>query len=122
MKPANDIIFIEGLRLPAKIGITAWEQQIHQTLILDLQLSMNSKKAAETNDIQYTVDYYQVVKYIESYVSTQSFQLIESFAEQITQIIMEKFAVTGVRLKVSKPSMVAQTTHVGLIIERGDIG
>lgn len=119
MKPANDIIFIEGLCLSAKIGITAWEQQIQQTLILDLQLAMDSRKSAKTNDIQHTVDYYQVVKCIEAYTANQSFQLIEAFAEQITELILEKFAVTWIRLKVSKPSMVAQTAQVGLIIERG---
>ena len=52
--------------------------------------------------------------------SDSSFQLIETLAEQLAEIIMIEFKVPWVRLTVHKPGALSNSKDVGVRIERGD--
>lgn len=118
--PSNsDIIFIENLHIVTTIGITRWEQQIKQTLIMNLELATDISKSAHSDNIADTVDYYHVAKRIQRFATEHSYQLLEPFAENIASLIMNEFSVPWIRLKISKASMVTHAAHVGIQIERG---
>ena len=46
------------------------------------------------------------------------FALVERVAEEIADLLLEKFPSPWVRIKVSKPGAVARAANVGVIIER----
>ena len=52
-----DIIFLGGLEIQTIIGIYDWERETKQTVVLDIEMAFNIQKAAETDDIQHTLDY-----------------------------------------------------------------
>ncbi len=47
------------------------------------------------------------------------FALVERVAEEIADLLLQKFNSPWVRIKVSKPGAVARAANVGVIIERG---
>jgi len=53
-------------------------------------------------------------------VEGTDFQLVESIAERVSDIIREEFGVSWVRLRVSKPGAVTGARDVGVVIERGE--
>ncbi|MDO8939119.1 MAG: dihydroneopterin aldolase, partial [Methylicorpusculum sp.] len=57
-----DIIFLGGLEIQTIIGIYDWERTTKQTVVLDIEMAFDIKKAAETDDISYTLDYKTVSK------------------------------------------------------------
>ncbi|MDQ6588750.1 MAG: dihydroneopterin aldolase, partial [Haemophilus parainfluenzae] len=63
-----DRIFIEELVVFAKIGVYDWEQQIKQKLVFDLEMAWDCQKAAETDDVQYCLNYAEVIQFILDYV------------------------------------------------------
>ena len=46
------------------------------------------------------------------------YQLVESFVEEVSRIILEDFMAQWVRIKLNKPDAVDEASGVGVIIER----
>ena len=66
-----DRIFIEELVVFAQIGVYDWEQQIKQKLVFDLEMAWDCQKAAETDDVQYCLNYAEVSQFILDYVQAK---------------------------------------------------
>lgn len=117
----QDRIFIESLTVYAQIGVYDWEQQIKQKLIFDLEMAWDSRKAAETDDVAYCLNYAEVSEFIINYVQSKPFLLIERVANEVAEHLQSRFSISWLRLKLSKPKAVAQAKNVGIIIERGKL-
>lgn len=114
-----DIVFIRGLRIDALIGIFDWERKTRQTLIFDLEMATDIRRAAESDDIEDTLDYKAISKRLSAYVSESQFQLVETLAEHCAALIRDEFGVPWVRLSINKKGAVSVAEDVGVTIERG---
>lgn len=113
-----DIVFIQGLKIDCVIGIYDWERKIRQNIVLDIEMSTDIQVAGETDNIDQTIDYKAVSKRLIHFVQTSKFQLVETLAEKITQIIIKEFDVKKVKLTLNKGEAVTGAQGVGVIIER----
>ncbi len=114
----TDKVFIEALEIETLIGIYDWERRIRQTLQFDIEMAFDNRKPAASDDIADTLNYKAVSKRLVEYVSASSFGLVETLAERCAAIILDEFAVSQVRLKLSKPGAVRGARAVGVMIER----
>ena len=114
-----DIIYLNDLKIDTVIGIYDWERRIKQTISLDLEMGTDIKKAAASDHIDDTLNYKAVAKRLIQFVSESEFQLVETLAERITEIILNEFNVPWVRLRLNKKGAVRYADDVGVIIERG---
>jgi 7,8-dihydroneopterin aldolase/epimerase/oxygenase len=115
-----DIVYIRDLRIDTIIGIYDWEREVRQTVSVDLEMASDIRKAAETDDIQYALNYKAVSKRLIAYVENRNALLVETLAEEIAQMIRAEFNVPWLRLRLSKPGAIRGARDVGLIIERGE--
>lgn len=113
-----DTIFIHALKTEAIIGIFDWERQVKQTVLLDIELSADIRKAALSDSIDDTVNYKRIAKRVLAFVETTSFHLVETLSEQVAMLILAEFPVATVRLALSKPGAVRSSKDVGIIIVR----
>ncbi len=113
-----DIIYISDLRIDTIIGVYDWERRTTQTLILDIEMSADIARAAATDRIEDTVNYKAVTKRLISFVQQSEYQLVETLAERITDILLQEFALSWCRLKLNKKGAVRGVRDVGIIIER----
>lgn len=116
-----DKVFIEALEIETLIGIYDWERRIRQPLQFDIEMAFDNRRPAATDDIADTLDYKAVSKRLIEYVSQSSFGLVETLAERCAGIILDEFAVSHVRLKLSKPGAVRGARAVGVMIERSKV-
>ncbi len=114
-----DIIFLSDLSIEAVIGIYDWEREVKQTVIFDLEMAADIKKAASSDQIGDTLDYKAVAKRVIQYVEVSEFQLVETLAEKVAQLILDEFAVPWLRLKLNKCGAIRGASGVGIVIERG---
>jgi len=114
-----DIVFINDLRIETIIGIYDWERKIKQTISLDLEMGTDIRKSAKTDAIENTLNYKAVAKRLIAFVGESEYQLVETLAEQIAEIVLTEFNVPWVKLSVRKPGAVRSSRDVGVIIERG---
>lgn len=117
-----DIIYISDLRIDTVIGIFDWERRIKQTVVFDLEMGADIRKAAASDHIDDTLDYKAVAKRIISFVEESEFQLVETLAEKVAAIILDEFEVPWVRVKLNKQGAVRGARDVGVIIERNKQG
>jgi dihydroneopterin aldolase len=115
-----DIIFLGGLEIETIIGIYDWERVTKQTVILDIEMAFDIQKAAETDDIQYTLDYKTVSQRVVSFVETSQFFLVEKLISEIADIIRNEFNVPWVKITLNKKGAISVARDVGIIIERGE--
>lgn len=116
---ALDLVYIEGLKVDALIGVYDWEREILQPLVFDITMATDIRQAAQTDDLQHTLDYFAISAAVTALVEQSAFQLIESLAEAIACMIQQQFSVSWLRLKVSKPGAVPNAINVAVQIERG---
>ncbi|MGZ8224015.1 MAG: dihydroneopterin aldolase [Methylobacter sp.] len=115
-----DIIFLGGLEIETIIGIYDWERKIKQTVVLDIEMAFDIQKAAETDDIQYTLDYKMVSKRIISFVEESRFLLVEKLITEIANIVRNEFNVPWVKITLNKKGAIRGANDVGIVIERGE--
>lgn len=114
-----DIIYLSDLRIETIIGIYDWERQVRQVISLDLEMATDIAKAATSDNIEDTLNYKAVAKRLISFVGESEFQLVETLAERITDIVLSEFNVPWLRLRLNKRGAVRGARGVGVIIERG---
>lgn len=115
-----DIIFVRGLQIEAIIGIYDFERIRRQPLIFDIEMAANCRAAAATDHIDQALDYKAVTDRVRDFVGGSEFQLIETLAERVADILLNEFRVPWLRLSLTKPAAIPVARGgVGLIIERG---
>ena len=115
-----DIVYISELRVDTIIGVYDWERSVRQTVVLDLELASDNRRAAASDRIEDALDYAALSGRVLSFIEGSEFQLIETMAEQVAAIVMAEFGVPWLRLRIAKPGAVAQAGAVGVVIERGE--
>lgn len=114
-----DIIYLKDLRIDTIVGIFDWERRTKQTVILDIEMGADIRKAAASDAIEDTINYKAVAKRLIAFVGESEFRLVETLAEQIAGILMDEFKVPWCRLRLNKQGAVRGVRDVGVIIERG---
>ncbi len=114
-----DITFLGGLEVDTVIGIYDWERKIRQTIVLDIEMACDIRKAAETDDINYALDYKTVSNRIVEFVEQSEFLLVETLIERIAEILLQEFNIPWVRIVLNKRGAISRAKDVGIIIERG---
>lgn len=117
MEP-TDIIFITDLRADAIIGIYDRERSIKQTISIDLELSTSVKAAAKNDSVDDTLNYKLLSKRVEAYIQQSEFQLIETLAERLAEIIINEFNVPWLKLTLHKGGALSNSRDVGVRIIR----
>ncbi len=114
-----DIIYIHDLRIETVIGIYEWERKIKQTVVLDIEMAGDCRKAAQNDDVEDTLNYKSVAKRLIELVGSSECQLVETLAERCAAVVLEEFHVPWVKLRVNKQGALRGARDVGVIIERG---
>ncbi|SRR6056297_726158 len=114
-----DITFIKELRVETVIGIYDWEREIRQTVVIDLEMGGDIRAAATTDNIADAIDYKAVGKRLIAFVEEAEFQLVETLAERLAEIVCSEFNVPWLRLTINKEKALTGAAGVGVTIERG---
>src|SRR6266478_6291460 len=94
---SGDRIFLRGLAAECIIGFIDWERRVKQTVVIDLELPVDCRRAATTDDVADTLDYKKVAKRALAFIEASEFRLVEALAERLALLILEEFAVEWVR-------------------------
>jgi 7,8-dihydroneopterin aldolase/epimerase/oxygenase len=111
-------IFLHGISLKTKIGVTNEERSIEQTLRLDIDIELIKGSIFEKDDLSETIDYAEIENIIQAIGTHHRYKLLESLAEEIADEIKKKFNIKNITLKIAKPKIIESTDFVGVILER----
>jgi dihydroneopterin aldolase len=113
-----DKIAIHGLRVPALLGVHDWERRVRQIVVLDVEMSVDTRRAASEGRLALAVDYGQVARDIRAHIGERHVDLVETLAEQIAALVLGKFDVKSVRVRITKPRAIPHAAGASIEIER----
>lgn len=114
----GDRIFVHGLTAECVIGFIDWERRVKQTVVVDLELSADCRRAALSDEVADTLDYRKVVKRVLAFIEASECHLIETLAERLARVVLEEFGLEWVRISLSKPGAFRHSRDVGVTLER----
>lgn len=117
-----DRVCLRAVKLPARIGVHAWEQAMTQVLTANVEMRVDVAAAARRDDIEAAVDYAAVAQTLVAVARESRFRLLEALTEALADRVLSDFPVSGVRVEVSKAVKVeaAGTFDAVAVIERGE--
>jgi dihydroneopterin aldolase len=111
----TDRISLLGLRAFGRHGVLEHERRDGQEFVVDAVLHVDTRAAADTDDLTLTVDYAAVATRISDIVSGEPVALIETLAQRLALACLDAHrGVREVEITVHKP-------HAPLIQSFGDV-
>lgn len=113
-----DIVYLKDLRIKTVIGVYAWERQLKQTVVVDLEMGTDIRPAGCSDALEDALNYKDVAKRVMEFTQNSRFHLVEALAEGIAALVLRDFPVLWLRLRVNKQGAVRGVRDVGVLIER----
>jgi FolB domain-containing protein len=113
----KDTIIVKGLEVPLYIGVPDEERVNPQILKLHLEMVPTNDFSDLNDDIEKTVNYYEVSLRVKELAAERPRKLIETLGEELCEMILSEFAVDEVQLEIEK-FILPDTGFVGLRMKR----
>ena len=113
-----DKIFIKDLLVRGIIGINPDERERLQDILINITIFIDTRRAAETDDLEYSVSYSDLARKIKSHAEQAARLTVEALAQDLADICLQENGVEKVIVRVEKPEAVKFTRSVGIEIER----
>ena len=114
----SDLIRIVDLEVAARIGVPDEERARPQRLLVTLEMRVDDfGEAAAADDVALSVDYSDVAQYINHFATERPRKLLETFAEELADGLLNAFHIRRLRLEIRKFAL-PHTRHVAVEIER----
>jgi dihydroneopterin aldolase len=116
----DDRLAVRGIEGFGHHGVLDVEKRDGQVFVVDLVLTLDTRRAASTDDLQDTVDYGTLVAKVKKGIETDPVDLIETLASRLAGICLEDPLVSSAEITVHKPHapIEAAFADVGVTIHR----
>lgn len=99
-----DKIIIKNLELIGNHGVFKEEKKLGQKFLISVEMRTDIRLAAKNDDLNYSTHYGMVANDIEKLFSSNSFDLIETCAEKIANMILLNYTlIKEVTVNIKKP-------------------
>lgn len=98
-----DVILLEGIQVPAALGVTAAERRMRRPVTLDIEVERDLGPAGRSDRIQQTIHYQRIYEVVEDVAASHEHRLVEALGERIAEAILGKFDADAVTVTVRKP-------------------
>jgi dihydroneopterin aldolase len=117
---AEDQLALTGLRASAHHGVFAHERENGQEFVIDVSVWLDSRAAAQSDDLAQTVNYGVLAEEVVAAVERDPVDLIETVAERIATVALAHPGVLRTRVTLHKPSapITVPFDDVSITIER----
>lgn len=105
-----DRIAIETIRARGRHGWTTAERSAPQTLMIDVEVKLDLRRAGVSDDLADTVDYAAIARRVVHIVETSSYALLERLGTALLEAIFEDRRITRATLRIAKPELLDGAT------------
>jgi dihydroneopterin aldolase len=114
-----DVILLEGIQVPAALGVTAAERRMRRPVTLDIEVETDLSAAGRSDRIGQTVHYKRIFEVVEDVAGNHEHKLVEALGARIVAAVLGKFDVDAVTVTVRKPKPIAGVLdYAGIRIRR----
>lgn len=114
-----DAILLEGIVVPAALGVSKPERRKRRPVDIDLELRTDLSRAGTSDRLAHTIDYSEIYGAVERIAGEREYHLVEALAEQIAGSLLAAYPLESCTVTVRKRSPVAgDLRHAGVRITR----
>ncbi len=113
-----DKVIIKDLLARGIIGINDWERERAQDILINIVVTTDTRRAAETDNITDCVDYRALAKAVLQHAETAKRLTVEALANDIAKICLQQQGAQKAAVRVEKPGAVRFAGSVGVEVER----
>jgi FolB domain-containing protein len=113
-----DKVIIKNLLARGIIGVHDWERKRAQNILINITIFTDTRRAAETDNLEDCVNYSTMSKKILAHAETVNRLTVEALANDLARLCLEEKGVEKVIVRVEKPGAVRFADSVGVEIER----
>ncbi len=110
-------ISIVDLEVFYRVGVPDAERAQPQRLLLTIEMEFDFAKAAKSDSIADTIDYFAVTQRLLKFGDGKSWKLIEKLAADIANLVLSEFKPQSVTVEVKK-FPIPQARHVAVSLTR----
>lgn len=115
----KDVILLQGIQVPAALGVTAAERRSRRPVLLDLEVEGDLRRAGGSDRIGDTLHYKRIFEVVEDVAGNHEHKLVEALADRIARAVLGKFDAEAVTVSVRKPTPIAGVLqYAGVRIHR----
>jgi FolB domain-containing protein len=112
-----DTIIIRELEVSYHVGVPDEERARPQRLLLTVEMERDVIRAADSDDLSHTINYYAVSQRLLKLGEGRSWKLIETLAQEIAWIIVREFDAHAATVEVQK-FIIPEARHVAVKVRR----
>lgn len=114
--------YIQNLNIQCIVGILPHERKQKQQLLLDIEVDYDFEAAQKSEYIDDAVDYTKIAASIEQLLLAKKYQLIETAAEEIADLLFYKWPrLEKCSIQIKKPRAIANADFAAVKIVRKNI-
>jgi len=113
----TDRIILTGIRFYGYHGVYEEERRLGQHFLVDLDLRLDLRPAAETDDLSRGVDYSRVLETVLEVGTGEPVNLLEALASRIASRVLARFPARQVTVRVTKPAPPLSGLTGGVTVE-----
>lgn len=119
-EPTPDRLVLSGLRTHGHHGVLDFERRNGQEFVVDVELGLDTRAAAASDDLSTTVHYGELAERLSAAVGSDPVSLIETLAQRLATVCLAQSGVEWVSVTVHKPAapIPAAFDDVSLTIHR----
>ncbi len=99
----TDRLRLRGLRAVGYHGVLEVERREGQEFVVDVELALDTRRAAEADELAETVHYGELAERLHEAISSDPVDLIETLAQRLADVCLAEAPVTAVDVTVHKP-------------------
>jgi dihydroneopterin aldolase len=112
-----DQISLCDLEVSCRVGVTEAERAQPQRLLISLEIMCDCRRAAASDRLADTIDYYTVAQRLLGFGRDRQWSLIETLASDIAQLVLDEYRASRVTVEVKKFA-IPQARHVSVRLTR----
>ena len=110
-------ISVVDLEVFYRVGVPDAERAKPQRLLLTVEMESDFSKAAKTDAIADTIDYFAVSQRLLKFGEGREWKLIEKLAADVADLVLSEFKPQSVTVEVKK-FPIPQARHVSVVAKR----
>ncbi len=116
----TDTIELRGHRVMAFCGILPEEEERRQPFEVDIDIDLDVSRAAETEDLDATIDYGGVIAAVQALADENRYGLLERFASEVAALVLANPLANATRVTIRKlrPPVPQDIASSGVTVRR----
>ena len=98
-----DSIRIKNLKIPARHGVYEFEKEKEGTFELDIELYLPLFKAGESDRLEDTINYEDIISVVTKAFTDKQYALVEAAAQSVCDRLLNDIKIDKITVRVRKP-------------------